>query len=243
MATKPKSRKHDDDLDTQDDDLGSDEELETDEEQSDDEDEEVEEEEGDDKGKDKGKKKETNEERLARELADAKKAQRALQRKLNEATGKLTKAGIEADDDPTDLKAQLTSAQKALAQYQAQSRSTQAREAIREVLADDERYAPFAKSVKYILTELELSDDDIDPDTGSYYTDTLEEAATKAVERFVKNAPRPQQAKGVGSGNAGGEASRSRANSGGKKSAQELLSDTDSALGGVFSKYGLIPSR
>jgi hypothetical protein len=107
------------------------------------------------------------------------------------------------------------------------------------VLNSDDRYAPYHKSVKYIATELNLTDDDLDPDTGRYDEDVLEEAAEKAVERYVKNAPKPAATRqSGGAGGPGGEPGRGGTQM--KKSDAQKLDELDDALGGVFSRNGMI---
>lgn len=240
MAIKPKGRADDDVLDdeeVEDDDLADDQTEDTDDGDGD----EGEEGEGKgdkDKDKAKGRGKETNEERLARELDQAKKQLRAANREARAAKETLTKAGITDKDDPEDIKAQLQAAKAERDQLRAQQRDTQTREAIREVLNSEERYAPYQKSVKYIATELDLTEDDIDPDTGQYDPDALEVSAEKAVERYVRNQPKPAVRQvGVG-GSVGGEPGRNGASQ--KKTNEQKLIETDDALGGVFSKNGMI---
>jgi hypothetical protein len=231
MAIKAKGRADDDALD--------DEEIE-DADLADDQTEDTEVEEGaeddDESDKSKGKRKESDVERLQRELDQAKKEARTLRRERNEAKGKLTKAGITDDDDPEDISKELTRLKAQNQKLQTQQREVQVERAIRRVLDEDERLSGYAKSLKYIAVELDLTEDDLDPDTGKYDTDALEEAAERAVARFAKNAPR--QSVVAHRASAGGEPGR-----GGqapKKSEKDKLAEMDDALGGVFSKYGMI---
>jgi len=183
-------------------------------------------EEGEQEGKG-GKKKESDVERLQRELDQAKKAARAEARKRREAEAKLTNAGITEDDDPQAIKNELETLRKERDLLRAQQRKAQVNEAIREVLSSDDKYAPLSRSVKYIAVELDLTDDDLDPDTGKYDEDILDEAAEKAVQVYWKNAPKPDAVRHRAT--TGGEPARG--GNGSKETEKERLAKLEKQFG------------
>lgn len=153
--------------------------------------------------------------RLRKELRQAKAAVTTLTRQRDEATNKLAKVGEAADGaDPETVVEELRQAREELASVRAANRKAQVTEAVREVLSQ-EKYAPYAGTVRYIVPTLELDDEaDIGPD-GRYDPEVLKEAALDAVKQYQQDNPR--QPKRESAGGLGGDPARNGAAPGGKE--------------------------
>lgn len=177
------------------------------------------------------------------ELEQKKKEAAALQRKLDKAgagTGKAKgteqrqpqqKAQSEGDDARNEevegLKAQLQASQE-------RARQRTVDMTTRDWIAgNDQRYAAAAK---YIVREVELSDDDIGDD-GEYDSDALSDAVDRAAKQYIKDNPRPKERNAAD----GGKLDANPLRGGGKASEADNLQRVDTRFGNVLTRISAGP--